>query len=66
MPSETPTVQKLMFSRKESATVLAISCRSIDKMVASGKLPHRRFGRKVVIPFDALLKFSQKDHDSLD
>jgi excisionase family DNA binding protein len=66
MPSEAPAVQKLMFTRKETAYTLGVSTRSVDKLIKSKKLPSRQFGRKVMVSFDALVKFSKQDHDSLD
>jgi excisionase family DNA binding protein len=66
MPSEAPAVTKLMYTRTEASFSLGVSKRSLDKLIKSKKLPSRQFGRKVMVSFDALVKFSKQDHNSLD
>ena len=59
------SVPKLLYSRKEAAYALGISIRSIDYIIGSKRLPHRRLGKKVLVPHAALVAFSRADHPSL-
>jgi excisionase family DNA binding protein len=42
--------EKFFYSRKEAASALAISVRTIDYLISDQKLRTRRIGRRVVIP----------------
>lgn len=44
------TLEPLLYDRKATARLLSISVRSVDYMVQSGKLKHRRIGSRVLIP----------------
>jgi len=63
--SETSNVPKLLFTRTEAAFSLGISKRSLDHLIKNEQLAVRKLGRKVCVPFEALLKFSKSDHASL-
>jgi excisionase family DNA binding protein len=53
---------RLLYDRKEAARQLSISVRSLDYLVANRKLSFRRIGKKVLIPYPELVKFSRSDH----
>ncbi len=40
--------EKLLYSRREAATLLNVSYVTIDRLVKAGKLPCRRLGRRVL------------------
>lgn len=43
-------VEPLLYDRKTTAKLLSISIRSVDYMVQTRKLAHRRIGSRVLIP----------------
>lgn len=45
----------LLISRTESARLLGISLRTLEKMIARGEVPSRVLGRRRLIPRDFLL-----------
>lgn len=55
-------VEKLLYSRRDAATALSLSVRSIDYLVASRRLISRRFGGKILIPASDLRRFARSDH----
>ena len=52
-------------SRKDSAQRLGVSLRTIDYLIAEGKLPVGRIGRRTLIPVRALEQFAKRDHVSV-
>jgi excisionase family DNA binding protein len=60
MTQETPTI-----SRKEAATLLNISTRTLDRYVRQSKITPIRRGRSVTFNLDELRKFQQKRTSSL-
>lgn len=57
-----PTDEKLLVGREEAASMLSISCRSLDYLVANKQIPIRRIGTRVLIPIADLKRFSRSDH----
>ena len=55
-------IPKLLASKKEAAYSLGVSLRAVDYKIASGELPTRRIGRRVLVPVTALQKFARQDH----
>ncbi len=53
--------ETLAFTRREAADALRISLRTLDYLLAQGKLRGRRIGRRVVIPRAELERFAAKD-----
>jgi excisionase family DNA binding protein len=45
----------LLISRSESARLLGISLRTLEKMIARGEIPSRVLGRRRLIPRDFLV-----------
>jgi excisionase family DNA binding protein len=60
--TQNPFNLKLQFSREEAATLLGISQRTLDRLIAEKELQVRRIGRRVLIPKDALVSFGKRDH----
>jgi hypothetical protein len=58
-------LQKFLYSRKESAWSLGISCRSLDYLIANKQLSFRKLGKKVMIPATELSRFAKMDHRHL-
>jgi excisionase family DNA binding protein len=54
-------MDRLLYSRKEAAERLSVSISTLDMLLARGKLPSRKIGRKRLIPHAALVAFSQKN-----
>jgi excisionase family DNA binding protein len=52
----------LLVSKKEAATTLGISLRSLEYLIARKELMSRRVGRRVLIPTSALEQFARRDH----
>ena len=54
---------RLLFSRKEAATILCMSLRKLDTYTASGLLKVRRIGGSVLIHYDTLVAFASQDQE---
>ena len=55
-------VEKLLYSRRDTAEALSLSVRSIDYLVTTGRLSARRVGGKILIPASAIRRFAREDH----
>ena len=55
-------VEKLLYSRRDAAKALSLSIRSIDYLIAMGRLTMRRIGGKILIPTSAVRRFAREDH----
>ena len=51
--------ETLAFSRQEAADALCISLRTLDHLLAQGKLRGKRIGRRVLIPKGEINKLLQ-------
>jgi excisionase family DNA binding protein len=49
-PAKVVPFEKFFYGRKEAASALALSLRTIDYLIADQKLRTRRKGRRVLIP----------------
>src|ERR1700756_2647168 len=56
------SVEKLLYSRRDTAEALSLSIRSIDYLIPPGRLPARRVGGKILIPASAVRRFAREDH----
>jgi len=54
--------EPLLVSKREAAALLGICVRSVDNYIATKELPCRRFGKRVLIPYTALVAFARRDH----
>jgi len=52
----------LLVSKRDAAGLLSLCLRSIDNLIAAKELPCRRIGRRVLIPYTALVAFARRDH----
>ncbi len=57
-----PAVPQFLLSRRVAAQSLSISLRTLDSLIAAGKLTVRRIGRRVLIEPAELERFSQRSH----
>jgi excisionase family DNA binding protein len=53
---------KLLVSQDEAAQMLSISRRSVEYLVATGKLSTRRIGTRTLIPIEDVRGFARSDH----
>ena len=49
---------RLLYSRREAATALALGVRTLDQLILAGTIPVVRVGRRVLISRDSLLDFA--------
>lgn len=49
--------ETIAFNRREAADALRVSLRTLDYLLAEGKLRGRRIGRRVIIPRTEVEKF---------
>jgi len=56
------SVEKLLYSRRDTAEALSLSIRSIDYLITTGRLTARRVGCKILIPASAVRRFAREDH----
>jgi len=54
----------LVVNKREAAALLGVCLRTIDNFIARKELPCRRFGKRVLIPYAALMNFAKRDHPS--
>ena len=55
-------VEKLLYSRRDTAEALSLSVRSVDYLITTGRLTMRRVGGKILIPASAVRRFAREDH----
>jgi hypothetical protein len=56
------SVEKLLYSRRDTAEALSLSIRSVDYLITTGRLTARRVGGKILIPASAVRRFAREDH----
>jgi hypothetical protein len=56
------SVEKLLYSRRDTAEALCLSIRSVDYLITTGCLSTRRIGGKILIPTSAVRRFAREDH----
>jgi hypothetical protein len=56
------SVEKLLYSRRDTAEALCLSIRSVDYLITTGRLFTRRIGGKILIPTSAVRRFAREDH----
>jgi hypothetical protein len=56
------SVEKLLYSRRDTAEALSLSIRSIDYLITTGRLTARRVGGKILIPASVVRRFAREDH----
>jgi excisionase family DNA binding protein len=54
--------KKLMLNKREAAEMLSISVRTIENLMTNGELTFRRIGKRVLIPWKAIVQFTRADH----
>jgi excisionase family DNA binding protein len=52
----------LLVSKRDAAALLGVCLRSIDNYIAAKELPCRRLGKRVLVPYSALVAFARRDH----
>jgi len=62
MRPQPETDQPILTSRQRAAALLGISVRSLDYLIAKNELPGRRVGRRVLVPYAALVAWCKHDH----
>ena len=55
-------MEPILFSRKQAASLLSISLRGLDYLIARGKLHVRRVGKRVLISRQEIERFARRDH----
>ena len=53
-------MDKLLLTRIEAAAALTLSPRSVDYLIASGKLASRKLGKRRLIPRDAVERLAKQ------
>jgi hypothetical protein len=59
------SVEKLLYSRRDTAEALSLSIRSVDYLITTGRLSTRRIGGKILVPASAVRRFARGDHPEL-
>jgi excisionase family DNA binding protein len=54
-------MDKILLSKKEAASALGISVRTVENLIATKKLEARRIGRRRLVPRTALEKLARRD-----
>ena len=53
--------ERLLYSRKEAASLLSLSVRALDCLIQDCRIKTRRIGNRVLVPADELLRFAGAD-----
>jgi len=51
----------ILVTRQQASELLQLSVRAIDHLIATGRLPSRRMGRRRLVPRTALEQFARHD-----
>jgi hypothetical protein len=54
--------QPILVSKRDAAALLGVCVRSIDNYIATKEICCRRLGKRVLIPYSALVAFARRDH----
>jgi excisionase family DNA binding protein len=54
--------EPILVGKKESASALGVSGRTIENLVSGKQLLARKVGRRTLIPYRALQEFARHDH----
>lgn len=57
-------MEKLLYNRREAASLPSVSIQSLDKLVRRGKLRCVRVGKRLLIPPEALHEFTRQKNAS--
>jgi excisionase family DNA binding protein len=57
-PESSASALKLLLTKKDVATALSVSLRTVDNLISRKELPVKRIGRRVLVPFSALVRFA--------
>lgn len=55
-------IRPILVGKRQAAQLLGISLRKIEYLISLKELPMRRCGRRVLIPYKALVEFAKRDH----
>jgi excisionase family DNA binding protein len=55
-------LEPILVGKKESASALGVSVRTIENLMNRKQLPARKVGRRTLIPYRALQEFARRDH----
>ncbi|PYU19277.1 MAG: excisionase [Acidobacteria bacterium] len=55
---------KILLSRQEASAALGVSTRTLDYLLARGKISSRRIGKRRLIPRTEVERFARHDHPS--
>jgi excisionase family DNA binding protein len=55
---------KLLYSKKEAASALSVSVRTLENYIRRKELIARRIGRRTLVPLASLEAFARRDHAS--
>lgn len=56
---------KLAYSKAEVSSLLSISLRTLDNLIARKEITVRRIGRRVLIPYTSVAAFLRCDHSTI-
>jgi excisionase family DNA binding protein len=54
--------ERILLNKREVATALAVSVRTVENLIALKRLPVRRIGRRTLVYRVALEAFARRDH----
>jgi excisionase family DNA binding protein len=50
----------LLVSKREAAALLSICVRTLDHLIGRKELPARKVGKRVLVPYSALVQFARR------
>jgi len=58
----TDSLDPVLVSRKKAASLLSISLRAVDYLIARREIRTRRIGKRVLIHYDEIKRYAKADH----
>ena len=63
MSNETGSVEKFAYNIKEACSALSLGRNTVLELIHSGKLRHKRVGRRIIVPRKAVEEFLGQEHE---
>lgn len=59
--SSNGTFRPLLVTKKQAATLLGVSVRTIENLLTQKRLPPRKLGKRTLIPYSAVVQLARRD-----
>lgn len=60
-PANPASFRPLLVTKKQAASLLSVSVRTIENLLAQKALPFRKLGKRTLIPYSSVVQLSRRD-----